>query len=556
MGLGILDDHHLDHVPGTALLADMLDAQHHQFHGRDTTGLKHGTGRNKDIVLVPQPSESPRDPLNWPTWKKDLLLLIISIDTATVGAWGPMISPGFAQMAKQFNMSYNTLNGGLGWAIFAIGISCFVTNALSVKFGRRPVMMGGNLLLFISSVWAYFAHSYHSLLASRIVGAIGMSPFEVLTTAIIGDIYFVHERGLRLAFWGLCLSIGVGGGSCISGYIIEDLGWNWTYGICACLYGAFIILIFFFVPETVYKRDPAYDLDLGTTDHTFEALEARVEAKSHDPEHLEEAKPAVRVRSHVVYTGADERPWTFWEELRPVRGVESEENLLRIIFRPFGMLLFPQVLYGFLTYGLSTSWLIVMISVLAQLFTGPPYNFSVSDVGLISIAALVASLLGFVAGPLNDYTVKKLARLNNGIYEPEFRLFLNILTLILGIVGFFGFGAALRDEAPWPGPVILYGVIYFSMSFLNIGVYGYITECHRNKAPEAFASINLRNIYSFGLNYFISDWLSSQPVMEVFSIIGGVHIFICLLTVPMWIFGKRCRSFTARNPILKKIQES
>ncbi|KAJ4516781.1 hypothetical protein HRR75_003441 [Exophiala dermatitidis] len=416
--------------------------------------------------------------------------------------------------------------------------------------------MGGNLLLFISSVWAYFAHSYHSLLASRIVGAIGMSPFEVLTTAIIGDIYFVHERGLRLAFWGLCLSIGVGGGSCISGYIIEDLGWNWTYGICACLYGAFIILIFFFVPETVYKRDPAYDLDLGTTDHTFEALEARVEAKSHDPEHLEEAKPAVRVRSHVVYTGADERPWTFWEELRPVRGVESEENLLRIIFRPFGMLLFPQVLYGFLTYGLSTSWLIVMISVLAQLFTGPPYNFSVSDVGLISIAALVASLLGFVAGPLNDYTVKKLARLNNGIYEPEFRLFLNILTLILGIVGFFGFGAALRDEAPWPGPVILYGVIYFSMSFLNIGVYGYITECHRNKAPEAFASINLRNIYSFGLNYFISDWLSSQPVMEVFSIIGGVHIFICLLTVPMWIFGKRCRSFTARNPILKKIQES
>lgn len=55
--------------------------------GRDTTGLKHATGRNSDIVLVPQPSESPRDPLNWPTWKKDLLLAIISLDTAVVGAW-------------------------------------------------------------------------------------------------------------------------------------------------------------------------------------------------------------------------------------------------------------------------------------------------------------------------------------------------------------------------------------------------------------------------------------------------------------------------------------
>ncbi|KAK5442626.1 hypothetical protein LTS15_011050 [Exophiala xenobiotica] len=476
-------------------------------------------------------------------------------------------------MAEEWNMSYNKLNGGLGWAIFAIGISCFVTNALSVKFGRRPVMMLGNLLLFISSIWGYFAHSYHSLLASRIFGAIGMSPFEVLTTAIIGDIYFVHERGIRLAFWGLCLSVGVGGASIISGYIIQvgfrwyptcatvcssvtqDIGWNWTYGICAILYGVFIILIFFFVPETVYQRDPAYNLDLGTHDHTFETLDAQV-VKGEHPEHLEKTKTGSKVHSEVVYTGADEKPYTFWEQLKIVRGIESDENLLYIIFRPFGMLLFPQVLYGFITYGLSTSWLVVMISVLAQLFTGPPYNFSVSDVGLISIAALVASLLGFVAGPLNDWTVKKLARMNKGIYEPEFRLSLNILTLILGVVGFFGFGATLQNEAPWAGPVVLYGIIYFSMSFLNIGIYGYITECHRNKAPEAFASINLRNIYSFGMNYFISDWISKQGPLEVFSIIGGIHIFILLLTIPMWIFGKRCRSLTARNPFFRKIQES
>jgi hypothetical protein len=33
MGLGVLEDRHLDHVPGTALLADMLDAERHQFHG-------------------------------------------------------------------------------------------------------------------------------------------------------------------------------------------------------------------------------------------------------------------------------------------------------------------------------------------------------------------------------------------------------------------------------------------------------------------------------------------------------------------------------------------
>ena len=375
---------------------------------------------------------------------------------------------------------------------------------------------------------------------------------------------------MRLAFWGLCLSVGVGGGSCISGYIIQNLGWNWTYGITAIFYGVFVILIFFFVPETVYKRDPAYNLDLGTTDHTEEILDAKFvegaartsSGKTPDTIEHSEVQESGDIEKHTetekrqvrpIYTGADEPPYTFWEQLLPLRGVESDENLLLTIFRPFGMLLFPQVLYAFITYGLSTSWLIVMISVMAQLFSGPPYNFTVADIGLISIALLVASLLGFVAGPLNDYVVKRLAKLNKGIYEPEFRLSLNILTLILGVIGFFGFGGTLQNETPWPGPVILYGIIYFSMSFLNIGIYGYITECHRNKAPEAFALINLRNIYSFGMNYFISSWISNQGPLEVFSIIGGLHIFICLLTIPMWIFGKRCRSMTARLTIFKKI---
>lgn len=30
---------------------------------------------------------SSTDPLNWPLWKKDLMMFVICIDTAVVGAW-------------------------------------------------------------------------------------------------------------------------------------------------------------------------------------------------------------------------------------------------------------------------------------------------------------------------------------------------------------------------------------------------------------------------------------------------------------------------------------
>jgi hypothetical protein len=131
-----------------------------------------------------------------------------------------------------------------------------------------------------------------------------------------------------------------------------------------------------------------------------------------------------------------------------------------------------------------------------------------------------------------------------------------IITLIIGEMSFFGFGWSIQKRDPWIGPVIFYGMQYFGVGFMSIAVYGYLTDCHRDKAPEAFAAINLRNIYSFGMNYFISAWITSQGPKEVFCIIGGIHVFICLIAIPMYIYGKRCRSWTSRVKIFQTVMKA
>ncbi|KAI2619836.1 MFS general substrate transporter [Hypomontagnella submonticulosa] len=559
MGLGVLEDKHLSHVPGTALLTDVIGSDDHGPRG--AAALLHGKGKDSDVVLVPQPSNSPNDPLNWPLWKKDLMLFFICIDTAVVGAWGPMISPGFVEMAKQFGISYNKLNGDLGYGILMIGLSCFFTNSMAVVWGRRPVFLLGNLLLFISSIGGYYAHSFEALLGFRLVGCIGMSPFEVLVTTTIADIYFVHQRGVRLAAWGLCLSIGVGGGTIISGYIIEDLGWNWTYGICAIMFGVWIIVLFLFCPETAYRRDASLNTDLGTTplgdDKSGQYDSTKMKVDSNSPT-AADAEIEVEVIERAAPNGAlSEKKHSYWHDLKIYHGRVSDDPFWKVLTRPLLMLVFPQVLFSFFAYGLTTSWLVVVGSVLAQLFTAPPYNFTVSGVGLVSIASLIGALIGaFISGPIADWIIKAMSRRNGGIYEPEFRLVLIVITFILGGMSFFGFGWTLQDKAPWVAPVIFYGLQYFSVGFMTIAVYGYLTDCHRDKAPEAFAAINLRNIYSFGMNYFISDWISSQGPKEVFCIIGGIHVFICLCAIPMYIYGKRCRSWTSRKKIFEKIMNA
>lgn len=85
MGLGILEDRNLERVPGTSLLNDVLGSDQDVEHipSPDKTSLKHDpTGK---IVLVPQPSDHPDDPFNWPRWKKELFMLTIAYGTGCVG---------------------------------------------------------------------------------------------------------------------------------------------------------------------------------------------------------------------------------------------------------------------------------------------------------------------------------------------------------------------------------------------------------------------------------------------------------------------------------------
>ena len=55
-----------------------------------------------------------------------------------------------------------------------------------------------------------------------------MAPYEVLVQATISDMYFIHERATRIAVWNLFLLTGICGAGFISGYIIEDLGYEWV----------------------------------------------------------------------------------------------------------------------------------------------------------------------------------------------------------------------------------------------------------------------------------------------------------------------------------------
>ena len=480
--------------------------------------LKRGKGRFSEVVLVPQPSDDPNDPLNWPQWKKEMVLLIVGLSAAVVGAFGPMLSPGFVEISAELGISVNTLSQATAWLILTIGLCLFFANPLAKMYGKRPVYIAAVVIMFVGSVWGGAAKDYNSFLASRIFSGFGMAPYEVLVQCTLGDLYFVHERATRIAVWNLFLLTGIAGGSLISGYIIQNLGYRWTFWICAILFGVCMFGIVFLVPETSYRREgPVVSYsEKGTGD--AEAV----------PEKM------AYMRSLRVYTGRYTRA-PFW----------------RIFVRPLIVFFYPAVLWAFLIYGTTLTWIVVFSVVNASIFTVPPYNFSVSQTGLISLSPFLLTIIGeLVSGPLNDWICLKLTKRNKGIYEPEFRLVLIIPVTILGVCGFFGFGASVGAQTHWSGPVLTFGIANMALAFASGCVFGYVIDAHGALSEEAFVAINARNLLTFGLTYFVVDWLLDVGTAEVFYILGSLFLFVCALTIPLWVFGKRARGVIARNKFL------
>jgi hypothetical protein len=94
-----------------------------------TAGLKHGTGRSAHIVLAPQPSEDPNDPLNWSAWKKELCLMVLCYGSMLNAATnGPLLNASTVVIATDLNVSITDVAVLGGYNLLAAGCTGYYQN--------------------------------------------------------------------------------------------------------------------------------------------------------------------------------------------------------------------------------------------------------------------------------------------------------------------------------------------------------------------------------------------------------------------------------------------
>lgn len=186
VGLGVLQPKFLEQVPGTATLLEG-SATHGGVEAQETARLKHGKGKDSNIVLVPQPSDSPRDPLNWPTWKRELCFFTLLGTTVWAGSLGPILTEAGFALTLDFHTTFTKVAQLTGWQLCGEAAIGLFLAAGSNKFGKRSVYLASASFLFVGTIWAAAAKDYNSLDAARLVQGFGIAAYEVLVPASIGN---------------------------------------------------------------------------------------------------------------------------------------------------------------------------------------------------------------------------------------------------------------------------------------------------------------------------------------------------------------------------------
>ncbi|GAA6012303.1 hypothetical protein JCM10207_002795 [Rhodosporidiobolus poonsookiae] len=510
--------------------------------------------RNHQIILRPQPSDSPRDPLNWSTLRKETLFVVILMLSLLTGVIGPIFVPAIGTLSEQFD----------------------VPVAKIAQLNGILVFIEGKLFPDLSAFFGY-ASSYESIYGSRIISGAGMAGGAVSVGQTIVDMYFTYEHGFRVALWQVsyCASINIT--PVISGYIVADSGWPYVFYAFAAFQGATLIALVFFCPETAYSRAAVVD-DAGEViadKHQVQHIE------NHDAEKDASSTPASGSTA-LAANGANEHPLSFVETLKPFSGLHSKDGIFVTIAQPVAVVFAPQIFWALLAYTQAFSWFVGTGATYSQIYAQMYYSESVPAVGLISgIAPLVGSVLACgVSGPLTDWAARYLSKRNHGIFEPEFRLVTLVPAVICTTIGGYIWACMTGPEYDLMIGTVMGGFCIAGATFALCGTVGYINACYPKQAGATFAiHMILSRAAIFGQTYiwkyvlpclsslpgevrtqadFLSpplpspqsDWLATNGVKQFFVVFTSVSIGLWLFGGVIWVFGKVIRARTAKSRIL------
>lgn len=488
-----------------------------------TLGATAGTVKNVaddgDIILLPTPTDDANDPLNWSRAYKWYMTCVVCLGAfmSNLTTAGPSIA--IIQTSMSFRVAPPTTAYLYSCAALMLGLSMFWWSPLASKFGKRPIYVLTYIIYCATCFAAGACKTFGAQLAVRIIMGATAGAGEMLGPLIINDIWFLHERATPMAAYNAFLSVGVAFGLIIDGAIINKYPWQYIYWINGPIIAIICILVTFTFPETSYRRP---------------------------------ALPSVTKSQHRNIDFSTKKTWT--QNLHLYSGVWTNESFLTLFIRPWLAVMLPAVAWAALVWAVSVGFVVAVTTNVALAY-GMTYHFGPLQVAYCYFAAVIASLLGLVAGPFADYISHKSTVRNGGVREPEMRLPAAIPSLITAPLGLVLYGVGIHYRLHWIVPTL--GIAFSSWTIVSGTVVAlvYAVDSYKPISEEVVTcTLGYKSLFGFLLAFYTNDWVANEGYLNAFGEMAAISGAVFLLALPLWIWGKSIRQASLKWRIFRIIE--
>ncbi|EIW85852.1 MFS general substrate transporter [Coniophora puteana RWD-64-598 SS2] len=522
----------------TASAPDEVDQQYAEVFKR------HGR-----IDLVPMPGDSPVDPLNWPAWQKNVLLAIVAFH-AMIGPLGAaIVIPAFEEIVVDLGITLEQVPYLVSIQILFMGVAPILISPLSSRIGRRPIYLISAFLSAALALAGAFTQSWGSLITTRILQAIVISPPLSIGAQSVHDTSFTHERGKKMGVWVLMVACGPIVGPLISGYLVQFHSWRSSLLLLAGMNLLIFFLHLFFAPETLFSS---------------------------------------RTAPGAPYSEDEVRLRSGWRAYTQFRIYDRKPFKAREFYGWIGMVLRPGVVLASLAYALTFTYTDVLMTIFVPQLFGAAFNLTPGEIGLQFVALLIGAVLGeLLAGPGSDAFVNWRTRsrlralrspspTNEGSVErdettgstawhPEDRLVLAPPGFILAIVGLMIWGVRLQEArvgvwnvTPDIGAAIaLFGAQFGTTMCVTYAVESVslssVSGTHTSKDDHALEEENtadasvfvsfVRQIYAFISPFYLSGAYTKMGDTRASGLFAGLMGVAMMMAIACIVWGPKWRTW-------------
>lgn len=394
-------------------------------------------------------------------------------------------------------MSYSQLNNTFAASTAGLAVGCVLFIPFALKFGRRPVYLVSTLVLFLCGIWLALLSTYGQLMGAMVVSGLAGATSETLVQMTIADLFFVHQRATMVSIYSLMVLIGASLAPVAAGYSAESQGFRWIWWWCDIFLGITFVAFVLFYEETKYipcmsqAEAPLEVLDENTASAT----------KSDEPT-IKSDDGAVASRGDDGRARARRGSWI--DAAIPIKTYRQRHALysntpgdfmtmFRHTWQPFQCLaLFPAVAFAALQYGCILAWFSLNVTMIAEVFPGPPFYYGSNMIGLMGLPGFIGSAVASIySGPCCDLYIVWKTKRNGGIFEPEMRLVLCLFPGLVGPAGLIIFGWYLNYGDSWVAPAMgsaLFGFSSQAISTFGFDIFGRLLQRCKSRVPGRCAS--------------------------------------------------------------------